>query len=324
MKTFNRVSLSFLTLSFLLFIPTYALPDLFPLPHIDNDVALIYQQTPVKEETFINKKWGLNFMYSYTLEQHKLVKGPEGEKVIMIFEGVDRNFGSQIVTQEFKVIDGRVQQTKFRREIIKFSGKKVLTYDIDFEGLRSEFPEDSYASEIFSFCFRGLDMTSRSKFRYYWWASDRSALPMYLKFKRPKTITTPAGTFKCYRIELYGNIADLLNRGDYLNTILQPFLPDMVLYYDVNPPHYFIHYRGSMGPPGSAEGNMDLVRIVKGEEAIEKVRRRLHSPDSYTEDRKLPDIFVDLDNSSVVNPLKSLSAVSNINKDKDNYNGVSE
>ena len=147
---------------------------------------------------------------------------------------------------------------------------------------------------------------------------------MYLKVKRPKKITTPAGTFKCYRIELYGNIADLLNRGDYLNTILQPFLPDMVLYYDVNPPHYFIHYRGSMGPPGSAEGNMDLVRILKGEEAIEKVRRRLHSPDSYTEDRKLPDIFVDLDNSSVVSPLKSLSVVNNINKDNDNYSGVSE
>jgi len=87
-------------------------------------------------------------------------------------------------------------------------------------------------------------MKPRTKFKYYWWASERSVIPMYTKVKNPKKITVPAGTFTCYPIEMYIDVADFVNKGEFVNKIINPFLPDLSLYFDVNPPHYFVHYTG--------------------------------------------------------------------------------
>ncbi len=292
MKRLNRIYTSLVVLSFLMFFPTYAFPELFPIPHIENDVLFVYLQTPVKQESFINKKWGLDYLYAYSTEQHKRVQGPDGEKVIMIGESIDRDVGSFIVTIEFKEKDGRLQQIRSLKEIIKFSGEKVLVHDVDFEGLGKTIPEDSYTGEIMTFLFKGLNMTPKSKFSYHWWASDRSVFPMHLKVKKPKEITTSSGTHRCYPIELSPmNIAEFLNKGDYLNTIITPFLPDTIMYFDANPPHHFVYYKGSFGPPGSPEVVLELVKIVKGEEEIAKIKKRMRSPELYVGKMTLPNIF---------------------------------
>ncbi len=281
-----------MTLSFFFLFPNYAFPDLFPIPPIDNDVAVVYSTTPVKQESFIMKKWGINVMNSYSIEQYKRTNGPEGEKVIMTREYTDRNFGTSILTLEFKPEGDRLRQTRLLREVIKFSGGKALYYELNFDDLGSTYPpEDTYALEVRTFLFRGLDMTKKSKFHYNWWASEMAIIPRYIKTKKTKEITITAGTFNCYQIELFIDIGGFVNRGDYLNKIINPFLPDFIMYFDVNPPHYFVHYKGSVGPPGSPEVNMDLVKIVQGEQAIEEIRRKVRSPDSYTDDGKLPDIF---------------------------------
>ena len=292
MKRLNRIYTSLAIVSCLLFFPTYAFSELFPIPHIDNDVLFVYLQTPVKHESFINKKWGLDYLYAYSTEQHKRVQGPDGEKVISIGESIDRNVGSYVVTLEFKVKDGRLQQTRALREIIKFSGEKVIYHDVDFEGLGETIPEDSYTAEVMTFLFKGLTMTPKSKFSYHWWASDRSVFRMRLKVKKPKEITTSTGTYRFCPIELSPpNIAEFLNKGDYLNTIINPFLPDTIMYFDANPPHHFIYYKGSFGPPGSPEVNLELVKVVKGEQEIEKIRQRMRSPDIYTDEFTLPNIL---------------------------------
>ena len=274
-----------------MFFPARVFPDLFPIPPIDNDVAIVYSTTPVEKEIFKAKKWGLNVMNSYSLEQYRRTRGPEDEKVIMTRKFTDRNFGTSVQTMEFKVQGDRLKQTRLVREIIRLSGESVLSYDLDFKRLGNAYPEDTYAPEMGGFLYRGLDMSRKSKFFYYWMPSERAVVPRYIKIKRPRKITVPAGTFKCYPIEMFVDVAAFIHRGGYLNRIVNPFMPDFVMYFDVDPPHYFVHYQGPLGGPGSPEVNLDLVKIVKGEQAIEETRRKLRSPSSYTDDGKLPDIF---------------------------------
>ncbi len=291
MKTVNQVYLFIIILLSSILFPAYALPDLFPTPHIDNDIALVYQNTPAKEGKFRSENWGLDIMNSYFIDQYKRTSGPDGDKVTMTSEGFYRNVGSYSVTLEFKEKDNRLQQTRFTREVTDFSGETALSYKISFEGFRDIFPEDTYASEILAFLFRGLDMTPKSKFTFHWWSTESSAIRMYTKVKKPREITVPAGTFTCYPVEVYVDIAGFLDRGGYINKLVNPFMPDSILYFDVNHPHYFIYYEGPHGPPGSVESHIDLVKIVKGEQAIEEIRQKIKSPETYAGDGKLPNIF---------------------------------
>ena len=66
---------------------------------------------------------------------------------------------------------------------------------------------------------------------------------------------------------------------------------DTIIYFDVNPPHHFVNYKGTLGPPGSTEVSLELLKVVKGREKIEEVKRRMMLPESYSEDGKLLDIF---------------------------------
>ncbi len=291
MKIFNQLCIFHLTLSLFILSPTRAFPELFPFPPIEDHVAFVYSTTPVKQESIIMKKWGVNVLNSYSIEQYKRVIGPDGEKIIMTRELTDRNFGTSTLVLEFKPKGDRLRQTRLVREITKFSGEKALTYELNFDNLSKAYPEDTYALEVRTFLFRGLDMTRKSKFRYNWWTSEKAVVPWYIKPKSIRKIAVPAGTFNCYEIEMYIDIAGFVNRGGYLNKIVNPFMPDFSMYFDVTPPHHFVHYKGPIGPPGSPEVNLDLIKVVRGEKAIEEVRRRIRSAASYTDDEKLPDIF---------------------------------
>ncbi len=275
----------------LLVMPFQAAGDLFPMPPIDDEVAFVYRQIPVEKDKFISENWGFKFSNTYSMTYYKWQTTQTPKKVVMVMEGVDREVGPYIVTMDFIEQQGRLKQTRFTRKVLKYSGEAVLTYEIDFEKFRHIFPPDSYASEIIGFLFRGLDKRSKSKFTYYWWASEKSAFLMNTVVKRPKRVTVPAGKFTCYPIELYANIADFMDKGEYLNKIVNPFMPDQVLYFDVNYPHYFINYEGPMGPPGSMEIKIDLVKIIKGRKKIEKMRQQLWSPALYANTDGLPQIF---------------------------------
>ncbi len=291
MKILKQISLSAIIFLTMTLFPSPGLPDLFPTPHIDNDLAFVYLHTPVKEDEFRKSGSGLDLMNSYSIIYQRRTSGPDGDKVVMTLEGFAKKIGTMVMTLEFKEKDDCLQQTKFTREIISISGEPTLFYEIDFDNFRDIFPEDVYALEVIMFLFKGLDMTPKSRFTYHWWATESSAFRMYTKIKKPEKLTVPAGTFTCYPIELYVDFAEFLNRGKYINTLVRPFIPDHILYYDVNPPHHYVHYEGPLGPPGSLECNIDLVKIVKGEKEIERIRNKIKSPASYTDDGNLPKIF---------------------------------
>ncbi len=270
------VFLLMIILTSLLLIPNNAVSDLFPVPHIDEDTAFIYLTTPVKKEKFINKKWGLDFVNSYSIEEHKKGSDLDGEKITTTYETMDKDVGRYKITLEFKITNGRLKQTKFIKEVITFSGKKAFSYKINLDKAGNMFPFDTYAYEINTFLYRGLEMRPKTKYAYYWWATERTAIPLYIKVKRPKKITVPAGTFKCYPLEMYMDVSGYFNKGNYINALINPLLPDMILYFNVEPPHHFIHYKGPIGTPGSMEINLDLVKIVKGRDEIASAKEKLY------------------------------------------------
>ncbi len=280
-KIIGQAAAFILIITFSIHFPKDAFSDLFPIPPIESDTAFIYQVTPVDMKQYKKRKWGFNYINGYTIEQHKLIRSPEGDKITMIIESIDKNVGSYIVTLDFMVEDGHLRQTRFLTEIITFSGETISRHEINFNKLRDLFPPDIYSAEIITFLFKGMNKTPKSTFSYYWLATEKAAIPMYTKMKKLKKITVPAGTFTCFPVEMNVNVADVLKKGKYINKIINPFLPKVVLYFDINPPHHFIHYRGPFGPSSSIEGNMDLIKIVKGKQAIKEARQQLRSPDFY-------------------------------------------
>jgi len=266
-----------------LLFPVCGYSELFPLPPIEEETAFIYRSSPVKKGKYSQAIWGFNLSSGYTIEQHKIERNPEGQKITMIQESIDKKIGSNIVTLEFSVESGRLKQTRFLREVITFAGDRVFHYEIDLKKLGKVFPPDSYSVEIMTFLFKGMYQIPKQTLSYHWLISEKSAVPIYVKMKKPKKINVPAGTYTCFPVEMYIDVADFMSRGKLLNRIINPFLPEVVLYFDINPPHHFVHYKGPLGPPGSAEGRMDLLKVVRGKEAIKEACSKLKSPDFYAD-----------------------------------------
>ena len=68
-------------------------------------------------------------------------------------------------------------------------------------------------------------------------------------------VTTPAGTFSCYRVEL----------TPQLPAPLKVFAPRMALWCRTEPPNYWVRYRGPVGGPGSPEVVIELVEFEQEE-----------------------------------------------------------
>lgn len=81
--------------------------------------------------------------------------------------------------------------------------------------------------------------------------SPRRQFRMNARIRGREVITTPAGTFPCYRVELYPELVGPL----------KAFAPRMVLWCTTDPPHRWVRYRGPVGGPGSPEAVIELVRF---------------------------------------------------------------
>ncbi len=70
-----------------------------------------------------------------------------------------------------------------------------------------------------------------------------------------ETVTTPAGTFHCHRVEL---LPDL---GPLRLLPIRGVVPKLTLWCTTDPPHFWVRYLGPMGGPGSPQARMELVRF---------------------------------------------------------------
>ncbi len=68
-----------------------------------------------------------------------------------------------------------------------------------------------------------------------------------------ETITTPAGTFSCFRVELVPRL------GPLEIFPLKAVLPRLTLWCATASPHFWVRYDGPLGGPGSPHARMELV-----------------------------------------------------------------
>lgn len=74
---------------------------------------------------------------------------------------------------------------------------------------------------------------------------------MEAKVKGTEVITTPAGTFLCYRVEL----------SPQLVGPLKAMAPKMSLWCATDLPHYWVRYQGPVGGPGSPQAIIELMKF---------------------------------------------------------------
>jgi len=72
-----------------------------------------------------------------------------------------------------------------------------------------------------------------------------------------ETLTTPAGTFSCYRVELL----------PYLGPLeifpLKTLVPKLTLWCALDPPHFWVRYQGPVGGPGSPQAIIELMSFQR-------------------------------------------------------------
>ena len=74
---------------------------------------------------------------------------------------------------------------------------------------------------------------------------------MDAKVKGMEVVTTPAGTFSCWRVDLAPRLVGPL----------KALAPKMALWCSTDSPHYWVRYQGPVGGPGSPTAIIELVKF---------------------------------------------------------------
>lgn len=81
--------------------------------------------------------------------------------------------------------------------------------------------------------------------------SPRRQVRIKAKIRGKEEVTTPAGTFSCYRVDL----------TPQLPGPLRALAPRMALWCRADSPNYWVRYQGPVGGPGSPEAVIELVEF---------------------------------------------------------------
>jgi len=74
-------------------------------------------------------------------------------------------------------------------------------------------------------------------------------------------VRVTAGEFDCYRVRMRANAQSLFPKlPGFLKPVLAFFIPTYTVWLTVEEPQLLVQFRGQMGPPGSPEL---LVRLLK-------------------------------------------------------------
>ena len=98
---------------------------------------------------------------------------------------------------------------------------------------------------------RTIPFEESGKAEFLLWVSPKRSFRIKAQLQGTETVTTPAGTFSCYRVdlrpELFGPLENLA--------------PRLSLWCATQAPHFWVRYRGPVGGPGSPEALIELVKF---------------------------------------------------------------
>jgi hypothetical protein len=130
-----------------------------------------------------------------------------------------------------------------------------------FPFLSGPFPADAYPLEVpLGYVIGHLGLGTQSTASFHTVLID--TLPQFdLWLDGKETVRVPAGEFDCHRVRMRANAQSLFPKlPSFVRPFLSFFIPTYTLWLTVNEPQLLVQYSGQLGPPGSPEL---LVRLLK-------------------------------------------------------------
>jgi hypothetical protein len=130
-----------------------------------------------------------------------------------------------------------------------------------FPLLSAPFPPDTYPLEApMGYVVTRLGLGTQQRASFHTMLSDTLA-QIDLWIDGRETVRLTAGEFDCYRVRMRANAQSLFPKlPAFLKPILSFFIPTYTVWLTVEEPQMLVQFRGQMGPPGSPEM---LVRLLK-------------------------------------------------------------
>ena len=114
----------------------------------------------------------------------------------------------------------------FRASDTNPSGMAIRAMHAHFDDEALSYPKDTYPIFSAMTAIRGLDFTPGAKTAVHLWITPTEIFRIWLEAEEKETIEVPAGTFECYKVELKPDIRSIMPIGDFLASLIQPFIPN--------------------------------------------------------------------------------------------------
>ncbi len=153
----------------------------------------------------------------------------------------------------------------FRASDSNAEGRIIREMFARFDDEALVYPDDTYPIFSSITAIRGLDFKLGGRAEVFLWLAPTEIYRIFLDVDAIETISTAAGSFECYRLELKPDIRAILPIGNFLASLLQPFLPEYYFWYSTEPSHPLVKFSGSLGGAGASHTVVELKEIEWGE-----------------------------------------------------------
>lgn len=155
-----------------------------------------------------------------------------------------------------------VKPISFRASDSNPEGRLIREMFARFDDEALVYPEDTYPIFSSITAIRGLDFKPGARAEVYLWLAPTEIYRIFLDVEEIETIVTEAGSFECFKLELKPDIRAILPIGDFLASLLQPFLPKYYFWYSTEPSHPLVKFKGSLGGAGASHTVVELKEIA--------------------------------------------------------------
>jgi len=155
----------------------------------------------------------------------------------------------------------------FRASDSNPAGRTIRAMHANFDDEALSYPDDTYPIFSAMTAIRGLDFSPGARKAVHLWIAPTEIYRIWLEVEEKETIKVPAGTFECYRVELKPDIRSIMPIGDFLASLIQPFIPTYHFWYSAERSHPLVRFEGSLGGAGASNTVVELKEIEWGKEA---------------------------------------------------------
>jgi len=188
------------------------------------------------------------------------VSDDQGEHLEVIVSVLSQN--KYTIRHYFKFKPGpKMNVSYYEKTVLLPSGKKIRTEAYDLSESIPAFPNEIAHPLILPIFFRGLDFVSGKSRDFYLWLNPMLIMAMKVVVKGEEDVTVPAGTIRCYRLEMEPDMVDF--GGDVIGRVLKPFVPKYTFWLDKKAPHSLVKYRGPFGQINSAVAPTETFELTK-------------------------------------------------------------